>query len=110
MIILTDTVFHAKSGDPANMQVCPRGTWNTRMLGETVLSMLTTVCHCTAIPATHIKSYATLSSAQADSLLGAYPWLAGHFLETESLRAWLKRHYPSRLRHNIPTATRYRRL
>jgi hypothetical protein len=27
------------------MQVCPRGTWNTRMLVETVLSMLTTVCH-----------------------------------------------------------------
>lgn len=46
MIILTDTGFHAKSGDPANMKVCPRGTWNTRMLVETVLSMLTTVCHC----------------------------------------------------------------
>ena len=46
MIVLTDTGFHAKTGDPANMQVGPRGTWNTRMLVETVLSMLTTVCHC----------------------------------------------------------------
>jgi hypothetical protein len=45
-IILTDTGFQAKSGDPANMKVCPRGTGNTRMLVETVLSMLTTVCHC----------------------------------------------------------------
>ena len=45
MILLTDTGFHAKTGDPANMQVCPRGTWNTRMLVETVLSMLTTVFH-----------------------------------------------------------------
>ena len=45
MIVLTDTGFHAKTGDPANMQVCPRGTWNTRMLVETVLSMLTTVFH-----------------------------------------------------------------
>ena len=45
MIILTDTGFHAKTGDPANMKVCPRGTWNTRMLVETVLSMLTTVFH-----------------------------------------------------------------
>ena len=46
MIVLTDTGFHAKTGDPANMKVCPRGTWNTRMVVETVLSMLTTVCHC----------------------------------------------------------------
>jgi citrate synthase len=45
MIVLTDTGFHAKTGDPANMQVCPRGTGNARMLVETVLSMLTTVCH-----------------------------------------------------------------
>jgi hypothetical protein len=45
MIVLTDTGFHAKTGDPVNMQVCPRGSWNTRMLVETVLSMLTTVFH-----------------------------------------------------------------
>jgi hypothetical protein len=45
MIVLTDTGFHAKTGDPVNMKVCPRGTWNTRMLVETVLSMLTTVFH-----------------------------------------------------------------
>jgi hypothetical protein len=45
MIVLTDTGFHAKTGDPANMKICPRGTWNTRLLVETVLSMLTTVFH-----------------------------------------------------------------
>ena len=45
MIVLTDTGFHKKVGDPANMKVCPRGTWNVRMVVETVLSMLTTVCH-----------------------------------------------------------------
>ena len=45
MIVLTDTGFHAKTGDPVNMKVCPRGSWNTRMLVETVLSMLTTVFH-----------------------------------------------------------------
>jgi hypothetical protein len=43
MIILTDTGCHAKTGDPANMQVCPRGIWNTRLLVETVWSLLTTV-------------------------------------------------------------------
>ena len=45
MSVLTATGFHAKTGDPAHMPVCPRGSWNTRMLVETVLSMLTTVFH-----------------------------------------------------------------
>jgi len=45
MVVLTDTGFHAKAGDPPNMKVCPRGTWNVRMVVETVLSMLTVVCH-----------------------------------------------------------------
>jgi len=45
MIVLTETGFHAKVGDPGNMQVCPRGSWNTRMLVATVLSMRTTVFH-----------------------------------------------------------------
>jgi len=45
MIVLTDTTFHAQQGDPPNMKVCPRGTWNVRMVVETVLSMLTSVCH-----------------------------------------------------------------
>jgi len=45
MIVLSDTAFHAKEGDPPNLKLCNRGTWNTRMLVETVLSMLTGVCH-----------------------------------------------------------------
>ena len=45
MIVLSATGFHAKEGDPANLKLCERGTWNTRMLVETVLSMLTGVCH-----------------------------------------------------------------
>jgi hypothetical protein len=45
MMVLTETGFHAETGDPTNMQVCPRGTWNTRMLVETVLAMLTTIFH-----------------------------------------------------------------
>ncbi len=44
MVILTDTGFHARHGDPANMKPCKAGTWNVRMVVETVLSMLTTVC------------------------------------------------------------------
>ena len=45
MVVLVDTGFHGQAFDPANMKVCKRGTWNMRMLIETVLSMLTTVCH-----------------------------------------------------------------
>src|SRR5215510_13021134 len=46
MIVLSDTAFHAAEGDPANLKLCPRGAWEDRMLVETVLSMLTLVCHC----------------------------------------------------------------
>jgi hypothetical protein len=46
MIVLSDTSFHAAEGDPANLKLCPRGEWQDRMLVETVLSLLTVVCHC----------------------------------------------------------------
>ena len=45
MVVLTDTAFHAKENDPPNQKACKRGTWNVRMVVETILSMLTTVCH-----------------------------------------------------------------
>jgi hypothetical protein len=45
MIVLSDTAFHAAAGDPPNLKLCPRGEWEDRMLVETVLSMLTGVCH-----------------------------------------------------------------
>ncbi len=41
----SDTAFHAAEGDPANLKLCQRGEWEDRMLVETVLSMLTLVCH-----------------------------------------------------------------
>jgi hypothetical protein len=48
MVILTDYGFHrqAKFGaDPSNMLVCKRGEWPSRMMVESVLSMMHTVCH-----------------------------------------------------------------
>lgn len=44
MIVLSDTGFHAKAGDPTNLKLCPRGQWNVRMVVETVFSMLTVIC------------------------------------------------------------------
>jgi hypothetical protein len=45
MLVLSDTAFHAAEGDPANLKLCQRGEWEDRMLVETMLSMLTLVCH-----------------------------------------------------------------
>ena len=45
MVIFADTGLHAAAGDPQNLKVCRRGEHNERMLVETVLSMLTLVCH-----------------------------------------------------------------
>lgn len=50
MVVLTDHGFHSKGGDPSNMKVCARGTWNVRMLVERVFSMLHTVCHLKHLP------------------------------------------------------------
>jgi hypothetical protein len=44
MVIFTDMSFHATAGDPPNQKACKRGTWNVRMVVETILSLLTTVC------------------------------------------------------------------
>jgi hypothetical protein len=45
MVVLTDSSFHSAEGDPPNQKACKRGTWNVRMVVETILSLLTTVCH-----------------------------------------------------------------
>lgn len=45
MVVLGDMGFHARQGDPSNLKLCQRGEWNERMTVETVLSMLTLVCH-----------------------------------------------------------------
>jgi hypothetical protein len=45
MIVFCDEGFVKKGWHPDNLKICQRGEWNTRMLQETVLSMLTTVCH-----------------------------------------------------------------
>ncbi len=45
MIVFADEEFVKKDWHPANLKICKRGEWNSRMIVETVLSMLTTVCH-----------------------------------------------------------------
>lgn len=45
MLVFADLHFEKAGWDPPNLKICPRGTWNDRMMIETVLSMLTVVCH-----------------------------------------------------------------
>ena len=45
MVLFSDEGFVKKDWHPENVRICRRGEWNTRMIVETVLSMLTLVCH-----------------------------------------------------------------
>ena len=45
MLVFADAHFEKVGWCPPNLKICPRGTWNDRMMIETVLSMLTLVCH-----------------------------------------------------------------
>ncbi|MGD9092765.1 MAG: hypothetical protein PVF74_07940 [Anaerolineales bacterium] len=45
MVLFSDEAFVKKDWHPENLKICKRGEWNTRMIVETVLSMLTLVCH-----------------------------------------------------------------
>ena len=45
MLVFSDEGFDKKDWQPTNLKLCKRGQWNTRMLVESILSMLTTVCH-----------------------------------------------------------------
>jgi len=45
MVLFSDEGFVKQDWHPENVRICQRGEWNTRMIVETVLSMLTLVCH-----------------------------------------------------------------
>ncbi len=45
MVVFADTGFAKADGVSCNLRLCHRGEWNGRMRVETVLSMLTRVCH-----------------------------------------------------------------
>ena len=45
MVVFADEGFAKVDWFPPNLRLCRRGEWNSRMLIETILSMLTLVCH-----------------------------------------------------------------
>jgi hypothetical protein len=48
-IILADWGFRCAAGIPANVKLCKKGTWNSRMVIETSFSLLTVVCNAKKI-------------------------------------------------------------
>ena len=44
-IVLTDWGFRDANGAPEHLKICKKGSWNERMVVETVFSMLTVICH-----------------------------------------------------------------
>ncbi|MCB8981422.1 MAG: transposase [Ardenticatenaceae bacterium] len=45
MLVFADPHFVKSGWNPPNLKICAKGTWNDRMMIESVLSMLTVVCH-----------------------------------------------------------------
>jgi hypothetical protein len=45
MIVFADEAFAKVDWHPDHLRICTRGEWNDRMIIETVLSMLTLICH-----------------------------------------------------------------
>jgi len=43
MIVLCDSGFYSRQGNPVNLKVCKKGTWNQRMIVETVFSLFTRI-------------------------------------------------------------------
>jgi hypothetical protein len=72
-LLLGDSGFHAQAGDPPNLKLCRRGTWNERMVVETVFSMLTVVCHAKKMRhrvADYFQAHLALMMAMLNSLTG----------------------------------------
>lgn len=45
MVVFADDGFKKVDWHPSHLRICQRGEWNVRMIIETVLSVLTLVCH-----------------------------------------------------------------
>jgi hypothetical protein len=74
LVVGVDTPFPAKAGHPPHLKISPRGTWNVRRVIETVLSMLTTVCHCKKVSHrgwTYVQARLAFTMARFNLLV---PW------------------------------------
>jgi hypothetical protein len=71
-LVLSDLGFRCKAGIPSNLKVCPKGTWNDRMMIETVFSLLTVVCQGKKMfhrTAAHLEARLAYTAAMFNVLL-----------------------------------------
>jgi hypothetical protein len=74
-IVLSDLGFRCKNGIPDNLKLCPKGTWNERMVIETVFSLLTVVCHAKKMfhrVARHIEARLAYTAAMFNVLVSLF--------------------------------------
>ncbi len=72
-VVLADLGFRCKAGTPDNLKLCPKGTWNDRMLVETAFSLLTVVCHAKKMfhrTAHHLEARLAYTAAMFNLLIG----------------------------------------
>jgi hypothetical protein len=77
-ITLTDPGFRQKDAPPGNLKHCPPKTWNERMLLETILSLITRVCHLKHLyhrVAEYLTMHLSYLSALFNLLLSLNRWL-----------------------------------
>ena len=74
-IVLSDLGFRSANGIPTNLKLCPKGTWNERMLVETALSMVTVIGnlkHIRPRAAFYIQAHLASASALFNVLLSLF--------------------------------------
>lgn len=74
-IVLADLGFRDQDGIPDNLKLCPKGTWNERMVVETALAMVTTVCHLKKMShrlASYLQARLAFVGAMFNVLLGLF--------------------------------------
>jgi hypothetical protein len=81
-IVLADVGFNRESGIPTNLKLCPRGTWNERMLVETTLALVTMICHLKKV-FHRTRAYFQSRLAYVSALFNALLAL-NHLLEPEA--------------------------
>jgi hypothetical protein len=77
-IVLADVGFRCKDGIPANLKLCPKGTWNDRMVIETIFSMLTVICNAKKMHhrlQTYLEARFAYMAAMFNVLLDLFHWL-----------------------------------
>jgi hypothetical protein len=71
-VVLADLGFRCKGGIPDNLKLCLKGTWNDRMMIETVFSLLTVVCQAKKMfhrTAAHLEARLAYTAAMFNVLL-----------------------------------------